>query len=282
MGFKSKLNKMKSFLFDEEEIKEEKKSIKLTKTKKEEKIKNDYSEIDIPEKENLFLEDISEDNFDIDDYKPRSNKVETEFNFPEYDDDDFIVSKPVIEEKPIKQEVKEEPRVVLYQGSKRKEETKRFKPSPIISPIYGLLDKDGKEIKKDKNHEDNSRLKDEVTFDDVRKKAYGVLDEELEDTLKKLSKKTIEEAEKDMEKEELELSRTNSKKEKIISKEDVDDEDEDMLLPNIDFKEIDIDKEKEKTTKKIVEEEYDDEDDDTKEQDLFNLIDTMYSKEGDE
>ena len=109
--------------------------------------------------------------------------------------------------------------------------------------------------------------------------------------MKRLSKKTIEEAEKDMEKEEKELSREKSKK--IIEKESVlvkEEDDDDMILPNINFKEIDVDKERKKlndikdSKQDIIKKENldDDDDDDTKEQDLFNLIDSMYQKEGSE
>ena len=72
----------------------------------------------------------------------------------------------------------------------------------------------------------------------------------------------------------------------VMAKEE--DEIDDMLLPNVNFKEIDIDIEKNKKTinqkEEIPVEKYDDEDDedDTKEQDLFNLIDSMYQKEGNE
>ena len=124
----------------------------------------------------------------------------------------------------------------------KKEEVKKFKPSPIISPIYGLLDKEGNRVVNDSSNKESFTNSKDVTFDDVRKKAYGSLDDEIENTLKKLSKKTIEEAERDMEEEEKNLSRTAKKSSEIS-----DDYDED---------------------------------DDTKEQDLFNLIDTMYKKEG--
>ena len=60
-----------------------------------------------------------------------------------------------------------------------------------------------------------------------------------------------------------------------------------MILPNVNFKEIDVDEERNKSKKTVnkkkeVSKVEDDDDDDTKEQDLFNLIDTMYSKEGEE
>ena len=64
------------------------------------------------------------------------------------------------------------------------------------------------------------------------------------------------------------------------------DEDDDMILPNVNFKEIDVDQERTRNLKKDLDKKEetkvieDDDDDDTKEQDLFNLIDSMYQKEG--
>ena len=300
MGFKNKLNKMKSFLFDEEEEKEVVKTPKVIKEKKEERkpvkvIEEDY---ETNGNDDLYFEDVSETfTPDVTEVKSRSVKNENEFKFPEFNDDDFMVAKPkprieVEEVKPVK---KEEPRTLLYQGSKRKEESKKFKPSPIISPIYGLLDNEGNTVKKEDEPYDSSYLdKSEPSLDMVRKKAYGIIDEELENTMKRLSNKTIEEAEKEMEKEE-ELSRIKQKNKKEESKvieipkkisyEEEDDDDDDMILPNLKFNEIDVDKEikegKTGSIKKVSAKDYDEDDEeDTKEQDLFNLIDTMYSKEG--
>ncbi len=294
MGLKSKLNKMKSFLFDEEDEESEvKKTPKLSfkrENKKDVEIKKQEELSNTQEIEELYFEDVSDaKDSEITEIKSRTHKNEKEFKFPEFDDDDFMVAtkkpEPVI--KPAKEEIKP----LLYQGSKRKEETKRFKPSPIISPIYGLLDEEGNKIKPNTKKNEKNKYDDEITFDDVRKKAYGSLDRKLEDTMKRLSKKTIEEAERDMEKEEMELSREKDKAKKVnvekpvvISEETKDDDD--MILPNVNFKEIDVDKERTKDFKKevIKEKEFssdvdDDDDDDTKEQDLFNLIDSMYQKE---
>ena len=87
-----------------------------------------------------------------------------------------------------------------------------------------------------------------------------------------------------MEEKKQKLSRTDEKEKKVRTskkvKEESEDDNDDMILPNIDFKEIDVDKKvSTKSSKKIVEED-DDEDEETKEQDLFKLIDTMYDKEG--
>lgn len=283
MGLKSKLNKMKNFLFDEEEegISKQARIKGKLKEKKEEKdiIKKEKEDFD-----ELYFEDISEPNIDNSEIQSRVVKNENEFKFPEFNDDDFMTTRRV-EEPIILKEEKREEKVALYQGSKRKEETKKFKPSPIISPIYGLLDSEGNLIKESSSDKITlSKSREEMSLDDIRKKAYGKLDLELENTLNKLNGKTIEEAEKDMEKEEkkVELSRTKQKEklksiDPIVEKRKSDD---DMILPNINFKEIDVDAERNKENK-VSPKDIDD-DDDTKEQDLFHLIDTMYSEKGGE
>lgn len=291
MGLKSKLNKIKNFLYDEEEVNEPKKIIKKHKEEKVEQVIDDSNEI-----EELNFDD----DFDDIEIKSRATKeIEVEkddFSFPNFDDDDDfvvpqkeeIIEKPVIEERPIYQTVKkEQPSIPLYQGTKRREESnKKFKPSPIISPVYGLLDEAGNVSKKEEVKE--YYKKDEVSIDEVRNKAYGIKD----DSLSELKSKTIEEAENDYE-EELSREKANkvietSEKEEIKN----DDDDDDMILPNINFKEFDVDEERKKSKEKkeIVEEvkkevtvNDDDDEDDTKEQDLFNLLDDIYtSKKGNE
>ena len=296
MGLKSKLNKMKSFLFDDEEEENIKKPKVSLKKENQKEIENEEEKkiSKTQDMEELYFEDVSEVKEELNEIKSRTQKNEAEFKFPQFDDEDFAVSKVRPEPLFEKEIRREEPKKPLYQGSKRKEETKKFKPSPIISPIYGLLDSDGNTIKEEDKVKEKNKY-EEVSLDSVRKKAYGI-DEEIEDTMKRLSKKTIEEAEKDMEKEEKELSREKSKKviekENIFVKDDSDDSVDDMILPNVNFKEIDVDKEREKlkdiknSNKDIIRKDnFDDDsddDDDTKEQDLFNLIDSMYQKEGSE
>ncbi|MBQ9013021.1 MAG: hypothetical protein IJ094_05580 [Bacilli bacterium] len=285
MGLKSKLSKMKSFLFDEvDDEKEIKKSSKIKPEKIETKKKehNDYKTEKEDIIEELFLDDpVKEENTNV---EVQSRSQKQKFNFQEFDDDDFMVAKkkpePLIKKEPKKEKPKE-PKRVLYQGSKIKNDNKKFTPSPIISPIYGLLDNEGNMVKKTKEQEKNN----DMTFDLVRKKAYGIEDEE-DINSEDLKKKTIEEAEKEMNEN---LSREKKKKEEPVSYDP--EEDDDMILPNINFKEIDVDKkiskkkntiDTKKTNVKAVSVDDEDDDDDTKEQDLFNLIDTMYQKEGDD
>lgn len=106
-----------------------------------------------------------------------------EKNFPVYfSDEDFAdLEKP-------KEEIKERKEFKkLYNGTKeeiKKEDKKTFKPSPIISPVYGILDKN---YKKDdittKELTVNSYRSDKITVDDIRNKAYGVLEDDLESNL---------------------------------------------------------------------------------------------------
>lgn len=298
MGFKNKLNKMKSFFFDEDD--EELEVKKVSKKIKQEKKKELEIDFDIESKdeeealsntqeiEELYFEEDEEEPYE--EIKSRSEKKENTFNFPEFDDDDFMV--PVRKPEPVISIIDPEPKVNLYQGSKRKEETKKFKPSPIISPIYGLIDTEGNAVHKESDAIESKYYKEEATFDEVRKKVYGAFEENFDDTIKRLSTKTIEEAEKEMKielKKEKEISKVVEEDPIVASKnEDLDEE----IVPNINFKEIDVDLErtkdysrvKNKLEKEEVKESFDDEDDDedTKEQDLFNLIDSMYQKEGNE
>lgn len=289
MGLKSKLSKMKNFLFDEEEI--EKPEKKKVKKKVEEEtdfvIEKPREKIEKYEDDDFFFDDVSDNEVEKTiEVKSRMTKEnENEFKFPEFNDDDFMTS---VREEPRFEPVKKaEVKPILYQGSKRREETKKFKPSPIISPIYGLLDNNGNSLKSDEKKSEDFPVKsrDEKNYDIIRKKAYGALDDEFENTISRLSKKTIEEAVSDMEEEEKNNqevyfeTRTEKDDEKLSKKTIVTDtEEDDMVLPSVNFKEIDIDENCNKKEVKEVSLE-DEDDEDTKEQDLFNLIDTIYSGE---
>ena len=76
--------------------------------------------------------------------------------------------------------------------SKKKEPEKVFKPSPVISPVYGVLDKN---YTKEEIRERNEYVRHnpgEMNYDSVRRKAYGTLEDELENTLTKISANQIE------------------------------------------------------------------------------------------
>ena len=304
MGLFNKLSKMKNFLFDVEED-DEKENKKVAAPKQVEV--EDKKEIKKQEKnvlDDFGYNDKKDDDMDfMMDFNTKSRTEKKEFEIPEITENDFLIEKPVIvEPEPIKKvEVKKEIKPMLYQGSKkRKEEVKRFKPTPIISPIYGLLDEKGNKVTKEKTKEILSSEKEETTLDEIRRKAFGIT-ADVEETLKENKEKSIEEVEaiikKQEEKEEetilnkikeldeikeiIKKDELNEDKSSIIVNEEEDDEE---ILPTINFKEFDVDLEHSRTKKmpKIEEikgDEDDDEDEDTKEQDLFNLIDTIYKED---
>lgn len=107
-----------------------------------------------------------------------------------FDDNDFkdlhfgsneIKKEKVEPEKPVYGIKIEEP---------KKEEKKVFKPTPIISPVYGVLDKNyhkedivtRKESKSNRASVTNVSTS-EPSIESIRNKAYGTLEDELENTL---------------------------------------------------------------------------------------------------
>ncbi len=173
-----------------------------------------------------------------------------------------------------------------------------FKPSPVISPVYGVLDKNYTReeiIERQENITRTTNPKD-MNYDAVRRKAYGTLEDELESTLSKLSEPEIhEKVEKPVTKEEeksiedllneIEGNRNMSIgdieekiKDKMEEEEDSISDDEFLkeFMARTSKKEEETIKEEKATTK-----EEDVDTDKTLEHDLFNLIDSMYEdKEG--
>lgn len=174
-----------------------------------------------------------------------------------------------------------------------------FKPSPVISPVYGVLDKNYTReeiIERQENITRTTNPKD-MNYDTVRRKAYGTLEDELESTLSKLSEPEIhEKVEKPVTKEEeksiedllneIEGNRNMSIgdiEEKIKDK--MEEEEQESISDDEFLKEFmaRTSKKEEETIKeeKATTKEEDVDADKTLEHDLFNLIDSMYEdKEG--
>lgn len=105
--------------------------------------------------------------------------------FPLYfDDKDFDdLEKPKKEVIPVKKEIS---KTEAYQGAKMQKVERRFEASPIISPVYGVLDKNYKKEDIPTRREqptDYTRKPKSMTVDDIRNKAFGTLEDDLEDTL---------------------------------------------------------------------------------------------------
>lgn len=179
MGFLDKMKNLFTEEVEEEEIKPQRKEIKPV-------------ENIMPKRENVIKRenDVNETDsrLHVTDSKLEENKEK--FVFPVYfDDKDFDdLEKPKVKEK-TKMESKE-PKKEPYQGAKvviEPEPKKVFKPSPIISPVYGVLDKnyskDDITTKKSTSNFNRNIKPANMTVDDIRNKAYGTLEDDLESTL---------------------------------------------------------------------------------------------------
>lgn len=233
-------NKLKNVLFEEEEIDEE------VDTPSEElpEEKEVYEEVreykPIPEhkevvkpKEPIFEKVKTEDN----DYSERELfKSETTFKFPAFDEEEFNTSVPHTSEEEHKSN-----NVLDYERKKReekrneysrfdsgrikeedrKEEKKRFKPSPVISPVYGILDKD---YKADDIVEATPTgvilTNKDLDVDSVRAKAFGKLKNITEEKKEKQEKPVIVQETYEIKKEEVKETKKEEKIDDVVISEE--------------------------------------------------------------
>ncbi len=295
------LNKLKNAIFEEEEIEinepveeimKEKEAPRVVKKKEPIKMSFNSEEEDLISDRELF-------------------KAEPTFNFPAFDEREFEVEKKekVKEEVPVKKEVekplevktrttapsvldmergkkeakpKETKRNYDYKEARKAKETKRneskrFIPSPVISPVYGVLDKNYKK-------EDIVVKLDEkkLDVDSVRKKAFGTLEDDIEKTLN-TSKREFYKKEKvniDFPEEKKLDDLLESVSEEVIPVQEKEETKHHDSSFNIEEESIRYRKERkselerlDRPNNKTVEEKLEDE---TLENDLFDLIDSMY------
>lgn len=311
------VNKLKNILFEEEEI-------EVPVIEKKEKIVSEPVMREIPRKEEVKqVPDYSNFYKDEQVVKPTNNinrvveqprmervpeKIETNvdtvsereifksektFNFPAFDEEEFESSMPRrttnVMEHERKRFKKENPKKV--QEVKKEEPMKnKFRPSPIISPVYGILDKNyvPEEIM---TRESSLRPLD---VDSVRRKAFGTLEDDImEDTKvnteiddhileEKLEKaRTIDELLKDSSDDEIvvndnivgEKYNDFSRLEDTIT--DLRKEFGNKLNDELDRTIESLDEEVKPQVQAEVKEE------DTLESDLFDLIDSMYENRED-
>ena len=319
------INKVKNFFY--EDVEEDDDEFEAREAlKREEKIRRREEK----EKKRFELEEkhskpiVQEANNDLSERE--LFKSEKTFNFPmDIDDDIFEITETMpIEKEETRKQVKEEKniyarptrsvtatstRTTYKEESKvNNDEPKRFHPSPVVSPVYGILDKNytvddvvDKNLSKTKEF---SLEKKTVDFDSVRNKAYKELDEEIEKTLtgnkdifynledeEKKEENTgdiddfIEESYDKNENFDDEVKITyegeEESKEEIEEAKPVSNDDEEEEEDDINFEKPDVEipssKEKKKRKTKNVETEEENE-----KEDLFNLIDNMYNEEDDE
>lgn len=321
-------NKIKNVLFEEEEVEEE-------VTPVENNRKEVFSE---PVQEQNEYRPLPEKNVDVKPKEPTFEKVEDDdfserelfksdstFKFPQFDEDEFNTSMPKLKIDEPKKDIfedyeskrKQERRNeysrldALKPKEEVKEEKKRFKPSPVISPVYGILDKDYKaedimEAPKDANN--NIISSKDLDVDSVRAKAFGKLEKDnLEKAVRKAvtSKETYEvkkEEVKAPKKEEVKVPEKEEVKESLLDEDTIIISDEpilenphtlreersktiDELLKDASDEVFDFDDDikEEPSIDDAIEDVIDEENEkqkslenDTLENDLYDLIDSMY------
>lgn len=274
------LDKLKNVFFEEEEIEEEfedKEQPKLAK------------KVEIPKKKAIVLENKALEEKKQNDQIDEHVETVTREVHPEehagpvnnfsmiFEEEDFVIeqkptlmSRESLRDKSERKELYPSKKEESYSESVKKDnsygytksyyeakETKTFKPSPIISPIYGILDKNYKkeEVITKKEIKITSN-RDKIDLDSVRSKAFGAKQEE----------KVIEKVSKE---EKIYNVNTTKPKARGVTLEDADEYYKDLgLAYNEDYSDNvtdSIDKASRKESKL--------------EDNLFDLIESMYDKE---
>ena len=311
------LDKLKNALFEEEYVEvEEKQEVKKKEKPIAKKIIIDDKPKKAPVKEDLIVEE------------EKKESPNRDFKFKAILDDDFInLEQEKKEEKTPKVESKMEEKNrepkretkekrPLYQGEKKKEEKnlygsnldkeikiheyggyekqkekKEFHPSPIISPIYGVLDQNYKKddiVTKKEIRITSSYKSKNIDVDSVREKAYGNTDDIFEEELtsnKKHDEEPIETDELDdfeitEEESLLDISAENTPSVAKVTMGDAEEYYSDLGLEyNIDYKDASHEKATGRRTdlKDFKEDDYQKEDTSI-EDNLFDLIDSMYDE----
>lgn len=276
-------DKIKSVFYDEEII-----EVPEEKVKREE-VKPKIEKVERP----LVEEEKPKPKLETPVYTEREifkTESSASFKFPMIDEEE---EKPkqrsrvnVLEERTKESSKRENKYADLFKekSAPEKKPERIFKPSPVISPVYGVLDKNyTKEEIMERSQEVIPRTTSpkDMNYDAVRRKAYGTLEDELESTLTELSepKHTEKPAEKTDNKsiEDL-LSEIEGNKNMSIG--EIEEKIKDKMEEE-ESEPISLDK----VSDTYSEDESVNEDagayDKTLEHDLFNLIDSMYGeKEG--
>ena len=298
--------KVKEILFDEEEYTEQ---IKITPEMRNEEtpLKEEKKEVERPVVKEPVRETVREEKVE----PVRNNsevserelfKTNSSFPFLDFDEEEFETAKP----EPKFEEVPKRPSNVFeYEKRKKIEkrtdfgryertetlettERKKFKPSPIISPVYGILDRDY--VQSDIMHRKDV---DKVDIKSVRDKAFG---EKKEAPKVEVKEEVLEPKTTFYEETETVTISAPSEKEKKVKTIDELLEDTSDIAIDIDRDlnndiEMDLDRELEDIIPKAKEEKEEVEEktaemkipevEDTLENDLFDLIDSMYDSKED-
>lgn len=184
-------SKIKNVLFEEEEeeipvITQE--SIKINEVTKEEPKKEEvrsFNDIDFEEEIKAPERPITREHI--------SKPVEKTSPFQQFDEEEFdriaTINKNRLMERDRRlreEKLSQDRQQSRYVGpteikeEKHVEPPKRFTPSPVISPVYGILDKNYKKEDILPRASSDGTLPKVIDVDSVRKKAFGTLEEDIE------------------------------------------------------------------------------------------------------
>ncbi len=199
------LDKLKNLFTDEEEIIEEE-EIDVEDAEEEEVEENKLptfmrEKIEREEKQiNILEEKAREEEKELSDRNLASNNnsfkfpiafEDKDFEIGSYSDQNVIKKEKTIE---VKKTVSE---LYTKKSDNKKDKKQAFKATPIISPVYGILDKNYKKeevkAKKESDYE-IKRPSKKIDFETVRMKAFGTLSDEITDNLVLDSFNSIKEA----------------------------------------------------------------------------------------
>jgi hypothetical protein len=147
------------------------------------------------EEENIKFEELKPSREETKKFEePQHSKEEKKFSFPiDFEEEVMpsrVANRNVLVEKEREREIpkKEVQKKVteLYPKKEVVVEKPKFKPTPVISPVYGILDKNYRKDEVIEKSEENSTMKrpsKKVDFETVRKKAFGNLVDEIKENL---------------------------------------------------------------------------------------------------
>lgn len=290
-------DKIKSLFYDEEiveipkeNLKDEIKSSSVSTKVMEEEVKDEMdtviSERDLVKKETNFKFPIIFEDEDFAETKKVEKPVREKSTYSRVEEQKSRYKKPTLDREVIKEVI---------------EKPKKFKPSPVISPVYGVLDKNYKKDDNSNGGKDNLEKTKElvINFDTIRQKAYGTLTDDIENELSSRDDK-IDEIEKEIDNILVENNLLTDLEEDIQNPIEpevttVDDDNDEYSYSDfgVEYKiseDNDLEETKEEITNEenesLEESELDVENQNTEKkdkqveltEDLFNLIDSMYDR----
>ena len=300
-------DKIKNIFFEEEYVEVEEEIKPPKKEIKKEKI-TVAKKIDLPEikkekvKEIVKEEEVEDEEFEEEQEQESvvSNepKQENKFKFPMTFEEEDFKTETIVEEEPPRHVYREEPvrplykespknedskyifeneRVPLYEGREDKKDKPIFRPTPIISPIYGILDKNYKkeEIVTKKPIVLSTSSSRKMDLDQVREKAYGDLASDITASMEEKEDYTeISDDEKENTLYDLNIDSPAVEK---VTVGDAEEYFNDLGLEyNVDYKDNSIERATGRRTSRLEKIEQEDEEDTSLENNLFDLIESMY------